>query len=157
MVSSGSGCELSELMKRRLESVASTGSSASSGFIEDKSYCDSEEEEEGKGQARLASFQPPLPVCPSCCPPSPLLTPTPHLCSTPLAREPKLPSDCFLARVWWDVSSSCSAVQSVQQEPLSPHWVWGGVCLFPVLTWVLLILRHGTSAMLFLTCYFWFD
>ncbi|XP_051810886.1 vascular endothelial growth factor receptor kdr-like isoform X2 [Acanthochromis polyacanthus] len=46
VVSSGSGCELSELMKRRLESVASTGSSASSGFIEDKSYCDSEEEEE---------------------------------------------------------------------------------------------------------------
>ncbi|XP_057706323.1 vascular endothelial growth factor receptor kdr-like isoform X1 [Corythoichthys intestinalis] len=43
---SGSACELSELMKRRLESVASTGSSASSGFIEDKSYCDSEEEEE---------------------------------------------------------------------------------------------------------------
>lgn len=42
-----SGCELSELLKRRLESVASTGSSASSGFIEDKSYCDSEEEEEG--------------------------------------------------------------------------------------------------------------
>lgn len=35
-------------MKRRLESVASTGSSASSGFNEDKSYCDSEEEEEGK-------------------------------------------------------------------------------------------------------------
>ncbi|XP_029297446.1 vascular endothelial growth factor receptor kdr-like [Cottoperca gobio] len=46
VVSSGSGCELSEMMKRRLESVASTGSSASSGFIEDKSYCDSEEEEE---------------------------------------------------------------------------------------------------------------
>ncbi|KAG5263347.1 hypothetical protein AALO_G00263860 [Alosa alosa] len=43
---SGSGCDLSELIKRRLESVASTGSSASSGFIEDKSYCDSEEEEE---------------------------------------------------------------------------------------------------------------
>lgn len=42
----GADCELSELMKRRLESVASTGSSASSGFIEDKSYCDSEEEEE---------------------------------------------------------------------------------------------------------------
>ncbi|XP_076005156.1 vascular endothelial growth factor receptor kdr-like isoform X2 [Genypterus blacodes] len=41
-----SGCELSELMKRRLESVASTGSSASSGFIEDKSYCDSEEDDE---------------------------------------------------------------------------------------------------------------
>ncbi|XP_013860694.1 vascular endothelial growth factor receptor kdr-like [Austrofundulus limnaeus] len=46
VVSAGSGCELSELMKRRLESVASTGSSASSGFVEDKSYCDSEEEEE---------------------------------------------------------------------------------------------------------------
>ncbi|KAF3694025.1 Vascular endothelial growth factor receptor kdr-like [Channa argus] len=46
VVLSGSSCELSELMKRRLESVASTGSSASSGFIEDKSYCDSEEEEE---------------------------------------------------------------------------------------------------------------
>lgn len=46
---SSSGCELSELLKRRLESVASTGSSASSGFIEDKSYCDSEEEEEGSG------------------------------------------------------------------------------------------------------------
>ncbi|KAI4885350.1 hypothetical protein NFI96_014323, partial [Prochilodus magdalenae] len=43
---SGLGCDLSELIKRRLESVASTGSSASSGFIEDKSYCDSEEEEE---------------------------------------------------------------------------------------------------------------
>uniref|UniRef100_A0A8C9TEL1 receptor protein-tyrosine kinase n=1 Tax=Scleropages formosus TaxID=113540 RepID=A0A8C9TEL1_SCLFO len=39
-----------ELIKRRLESVASTGSSASSGFIEDKSYCDSEEEEEGNIQ-----------------------------------------------------------------------------------------------------------
>ncbi|XP_058505740.1 vascular endothelial growth factor receptor kdr-like [Solea solea] len=46
VVSSVSSCQLSELMKRRLESVASTGSSASSGFIEDKSYCDSEEEEE---------------------------------------------------------------------------------------------------------------
>ncbi|XP_056131133.1 vascular endothelial growth factor receptor kdr-like isoform X2 [Lampris incognitus] len=46
VVSSGLGCELSELMKRRLESVASTGSSASSGFIEYKSYCDSEDEEE---------------------------------------------------------------------------------------------------------------
>uniref|UniRef100_A0A3B3SZ34 receptor protein-tyrosine kinase n=1 Tax=Paramormyrops kingsleyae TaxID=1676925 RepID=A0A3B3SZ34_9TELE len=48
-VASGSSCELSELselIKRRLESVASTGSSASSGFVEDKSYCDSEEEEE---------------------------------------------------------------------------------------------------------------
>lgn len=60
-VSSLSGIELSELMKRRLESVASTGSSASSGFIEDKSYCDSEEEEEGKGQTRPASLQRPNP------------------------------------------------------------------------------------------------
>lgn len=39
---------MTELIKRRLESVASTGSSASSGFIEDKSYSDSEEDEEGK-------------------------------------------------------------------------------------------------------------
>ncbi|KAJ8015680.1 hypothetical protein DPEC_G00028620 [Dallia pectoralis] len=46
VVTSGSGCDLSELIKRRLESVASTGSSASSGFVEDKSYCDSEEEDE---------------------------------------------------------------------------------------------------------------
>ncbi|KAJ7310561.1 hypothetical protein JRQ81_007503 [Phrynocephalus forsythii] len=38
--------DLTELIKRRLESVASTGSSASSGFVEDKSYTDSEEEEE---------------------------------------------------------------------------------------------------------------
>ncbi|XP_028671672.1 vascular endothelial growth factor receptor kdr-like [Erpetoichthys calabaricus] len=48
-VQAGSGhsiSDLSDLMKRRLESVASTGSSASSGFVEDKSYCDSEEEEE---------------------------------------------------------------------------------------------------------------
>ncbi|XP_073497144.1 vascular endothelial growth factor receptor kdr-like [Phyllobates terribilis] len=41
-----SNSDLSELIKRRLESVASTGSSASSGFVEDKSYSDSEEEEE---------------------------------------------------------------------------------------------------------------
>ncbi|KAM5145704.1 vascular endothelial growth factor receptor kdr-like [Mantella aurantiaca] len=41
-----SSSDLSELIKRRLESVASTGSSASSGFIEDKSYSDSEEEED---------------------------------------------------------------------------------------------------------------
>ncbi|XP_029442673.1 vascular endothelial growth factor receptor kdr-like, partial [Rhinatrema bivittatum] len=41
-----SNSDLSELIKRRLQSVASTGSSASSGFVEDKSYSDSEEEEE---------------------------------------------------------------------------------------------------------------
>lgn len=35
-----------QLIKHRLESVASTGSSTSSGFIEDKSYSESDEEEE---------------------------------------------------------------------------------------------------------------
>lgn len=87
-VSSESGFELSELMKRRLESVASTGSSASSGFIEDKSYCDSEEEEEGNkpSQARLASstlaahLSPltPRPIA-SDCPPHSLLPLAPPL------------------------------------------------------------------------------
>ncbi|XP_041051101.1 vascular endothelial growth factor receptor kdr-like isoform X1 [Carcharodon carcharias] len=38
--------EVMEGIKRRLESVASTGSSTSSGFVEDKSYSDAEEEEE---------------------------------------------------------------------------------------------------------------
>ncbi|XP_078268694.1 vascular endothelial growth factor receptor kdr-like isoform X2 [Rhinoraja longicauda] len=38
--------DLVESSKRRLESVASTGSSTSSGFVEDKSYSDTEEEEE---------------------------------------------------------------------------------------------------------------
>lgn len=83
-VSSGSGFELSELMKRRLESVASTGSSASSGFIEDKSYCDSEEEEEGKrpSQARPASPPPsahhhPSPRGSSPAPPPQERTPSP--------------------------------------------------------------------------------
>ncbi|XP_040857006.1 vascular endothelial growth factor receptor kdr-like [Ochotona curzoniae] len=38
--------ELSQLTKHRLQSVASTESSTSSGFIEDKSYSDSDEEEE---------------------------------------------------------------------------------------------------------------
>lgn len=58
VVTSGSGCDLSELIKRRLESVASTGSSASSGFVEDKSYCDSEEEEEGKTKRANSVFLP---------------------------------------------------------------------------------------------------
>lgn len=83
VVSSVSGCELSELMKRRLESVASTGSSASSGFIEDKSYCDSEEEEEGKGQARLP-------------PPHSYHLPCVFSPHSPLPRDKKLPTDCFL-------------------------------------------------------------
>ncbi|XP_078067464.1 vascular endothelial growth factor receptor kdr-like [Mustelus asterias] len=38
--------DVMESIKRRLESVASTGSSTSSGFVEDKSYSDAEEEEE---------------------------------------------------------------------------------------------------------------
>lgn len=70
-VGSGSDCELSELMKRRLESVASTGSSASSGFIEDKSYCDSEEEEEGKGLASLHPCTSSHSVGAPCCQPRP--------------------------------------------------------------------------------------
>ena len=41
-----SDCKSSQLIKRRLESVASTGSSTSSGFIEDKSCSESDEEEE---------------------------------------------------------------------------------------------------------------
>ncbi|XP_036991059.2 vascular endothelial growth factor receptor kdr-like [Artibeus jamaicensis] len=41
-----SDCKSSQLVKQRLESVASTGSSTSSGFIEDKSYSESDEEEE---------------------------------------------------------------------------------------------------------------
>lgn len=63
--------------------------------------------------------------------------------SSPLTSAPPLlpgnegfPPNCFFAKAWWDISSSCSAVQSLQQEPLSPHWVCGGLCLFPVLTWV---------------------
>lgn len=154
-VPSGSGYELSELMKRRLESVASTGSSASSGFIEDKSYCESEEEEEGKGQARLTSLHTPPP---SVVPPAvPLPSPLNHH----PAQERKPPLDCSLAWAWWDTSSSCAAVQSLQQEPVSPHWVWGGNCLFPALTW-LLLRSFGFSSDIahrpccLLMCYFWF-
>nr|XP_033800739.1 vascular endothelial growth factor receptor kdr-like isoform X2 [Geotrypetes seraphini] len=44
--------DLTELIKPRLQSVASTGSSASSGFIEDKSYSDSEEEGEDAEELR---------------------------------------------------------------------------------------------------------
>lgn len=50
-----SNSDLTELIKRRLESVASTGSSASSGFIEDKSYSDSEDDEEGKKKKTTSS------------------------------------------------------------------------------------------------------
>ncbi|KAL7979941.1 hypothetical protein Chor_004410 [Crotalus horridus] len=48
--------DLTELIKRRLESVASTGSSASSGFVEDKSYTDSDSEEEGGSLLQKCSF-----------------------------------------------------------------------------------------------------
>lgn len=41
-----SDCKSTQLVKHRLESMASTGSSTSSGFIEDKSYIESDEEEE---------------------------------------------------------------------------------------------------------------
>lgn len=116
-VPSGSGFELSELMKRRLESVASTGSSASSGFIEDKSYCDSEEEEEGKGWARLASLPHPPSVCASCCPP-------PRLCSTPPTQERQLPSDCFLRLTLMGrfllLFTSTIAAAGATVTPLSP-------------------------------------
>ncbi|XP_035768665.1 vascular endothelial growth factor receptor kdr-like [Neolamprologus brichardi] len=112
VVSSGLGCELSELMKRRLESVASTGSSASSGFIEDKSYCDSEEEEEGKSQACLASLQPPhsslLPTCPSCCPPS---SPPPPLTSAP----PLLPRNESSLQIVFQSESDGTFPPPVQQ------------------------------------------
>lgn len=114
VVSAGSGCELSELMKRRLESVASTGSSASSGFIEDKSYCDSEEEEEGKGQARLASFQPP------------------HSCPSLFWLGTNTPCRLFsslMGRFLPLLSSTIAAAGATVT-----HRVWGGGCLFPVLT-----------------------
>ncbi|XP_014320768.1 vascular endothelial growth factor receptor kdr-like [Myotis lucifugus] len=41
-----SDCKPTQLINHRLESVTSTGSSTSSGFIEDKSYSESDEEEE---------------------------------------------------------------------------------------------------------------
>ncbi|XP_036295771.1 vascular endothelial growth factor receptor kdr-like [Pipistrellus kuhlii] len=45
-ISHDSDCKPIQLINRRLESVTSTGSSTSSGFIEDKSYSESDEEEE---------------------------------------------------------------------------------------------------------------
>lgn len=94
VVSPGLSCQLSELMKRRLESVASTGSSASSGFIEDKSYCDSEEEEEGKKKKKKKPSMsyllcPPPPASPLSAPcPSPLFVSLFHL--PPLTFAPPL-------------------------------------------------------------------
>lgn len=148
-----SGIELSELMKRRLESVASTGSSASSGFIEDKSYCDSEEEEEGTPTAHLSL------VCPV------LLSPSPHLCSSPPAQE-RTPSPPFLrlllslslmGRFLLLFGSTITAVGAAV-TPLSV-----GRRLFiscPDLT-VALLSGFGSGAApqpcYVLMCYFWFD
>lgn len=89
---------------------------------------------------------PPLPCLssPAVCIPSPLLLPS--CTGTKPPHPPAAPLDCCWAWAWWDVSSSCSAVQSLQWEPLSPHWVWGGDCLFPVLTWLLLCSRASAQA-----------
>lgn len=127
-VSSGSGFELSELMKRRLESVASTGSSASSGFIEDKSYCDSEEEEEGKrpSQARPASPPPsahhhPSPRGSSPAPPPQERTPSP-------LRIRLFSSLRLIGRFLLLFRSTITAAGAA----VTPHWVWRGGCLLPV-------------------------
>lgn len=93
---SGSGCDLSELIKRRLESVASTGSSASSGFIEDKSYCDSEEEEEGSNPTAFLS---PPPLSPSPLPILPLslsLSLSSHLSLVTPPPRPALSAPCVI-------------------------------------------------------------
>lgn len=167
-VSSLSGIELSELMKRRLESVASTGSSASSGFIEDKSYCDSEEEEEGKGQARLASLQrrhpptPPLPSPPlfvlSCCL-HPLTSAPPllHRNEAPPSPFRLLLSLSLMGRFLLLFCSTITAAGAAV-SPLSL-----GRRLFiscPDLT-VALLQGFGTGAApqpcFVLMCYFWFD
>lgn len=134
-----SGFELSELMKRRLESVASTGSSASSGFIEDKSYSDSEEEEDGKGEARLSSLQQPLLPLP----------PSPHLLTQAPLR--------FLMRRFLLLFSSTITAAGAAVTPLSP---WRRLFIScPDLT-VAALLDLGSGAALqpccTLMCYFWF-
>lgn len=151
VVSPGSGCELSEMMKRRLESVASTGSSASSGFIEDKSYCDSEEEEEGKGQARLTSFPAPT-LCLSL-----LLSPSP---SAPplLQRNQELSSDCFPAQSDGMFPPPVQHYNHCSRSHCHPTETGEASVCF--LSWpecssaLRLQLEHGMSAMLSLTCYF---
>lgn len=127
-VSSVSDFELSELMKRRLESVASTGSSASSGFIEDKSYSDSEEEEEGKGLARLCS---PLS-------PSPLPSP-PH------SGSPQIPDATFPPPVQQHnhcSRSRCHPTESVEATVYFLSWPYCCCALG-------LRFRRGTSAVLY--------
>lgn len=139
-VSSGSGFELSELMKRRLESVASTGSSASSGFIEDKSYCDSEEEEEGRkpSQARPASpfaLRPPLTPQPSA---ASLQLPSPHppaSSSAPPSQEQDPPHPHPIVFQPASDRTFPPPVQKYNHHSRSrchPHWVWRGSCLLPV-------------------------
>lgn len=159
-VSSGSGFELSELMKRRLESVASTGSSVSSGFIEDKSYCDSEEEEEGKGQAKHvllpldAHTRPPLFVPPAVSPP--------HLCSTPPEQErtPPTPSIRLFSSLrligrFLLLFRSTITTAGATVTPLSLERQLFISCPDPT---VALFFSSGTSVMsMLLMCYFWFE
>lgn len=147
-MSSGSSCELSELMKRRLESVASTGSSASSGFIEDKSYCDSEEEEEGKGQAHLTLLPSPLCLALPLSPSSSFR----HLCSTSLDQEPNplrlFSSLSLMGRFLLLFSSTITAAETTV-TPLSL-----GRGLFISCPECCSALRPSTSAMSLLMCYF---
>lgn len=157
-----SAIELSELMKRRLESVASTGSSASSGFIEDKSYCDSEEEEEGTGQTRLTSLQRPHPSSPlfvlSCC--LHPLTSAPPLLHRNEPPPPFLRLLLSLSLMGCFLLLFCSTINAVGAAvtPLSL-----GRRLFiscPDLT-VALLSGFGSGAppqsCYVLMCYFWFD
>lgn len=162
VVSSGSGCELSELMKRRLESVASTGSSASSGFIEDKSYCDSEEEEEGTGQARLASLQPPHPS-PLCLnlllsPSSPFLSPLLHP-SCPGTKAPlRLFSSPSLMGRFLLLFSSTITAAGATVTPLSLRRRLFISCAdLSVAPLSDSSLGTARQLMLLLMCYFWFD
>lgn len=165
-VSSGSGFELSELMKRRLESVASTGSSVSSGFIEDKSYCDSEEEEEGKGQAKHvllpldAHTSPPHSSPPLCL--SLLLSPPSHLCSTPPEQErtPPTPSIRLFSSLrligrFLLLFRSTITTAGATVTPLSLERQLFISCPDPT---VALFFSSGTSVMsMLLMCYFWFE
>lgn len=150
-------------MKRRLESVASTGSSASSGFIEDKSYCDSEEEEEGKGQARLGFHQPSALLLPPCL--SLLLC----LFSSPILPLPLLHPSCpgmkAPFRLFFSLSlmghflllfSSTITAAGATVTPLSLGRRLFISCPDPDYR-TALRLERGTSALLFLMCYFWFD
>lgn len=80
-----------------------------------------------KAKHVLLPFNPRTPLS------SPLVPPAVPLL-LPLLLSPLLHPFCPGMKAPIRLFSSCSAVQSVQQERLSPHWVWGGVCLFPLLT-----------------------